>query len=150
MSKSEQYLTSRTPYFNYVGKTIKNIKQDTDSIFIIFNDNSSVKIIVNELGKPNIQYIESEEEKLKNKIKELEKELEILKLQKNKEDYKKAIKREPTIYGNITCPHCGCDSGIPMILNMVIPPEGLCCKNCGRLVCGGVSYDFPNYTYITC
>ena len=33
---------------------------------------------------------------------------------------------------NVTCLHCGKDTGIPMLLHMVIPPEGLKCPHCGR------------------
>lgn len=33
----------------------------------------------------------------------------------------------------LICPHCGEDSGWPLILHMVIPPEGLSCKNCGQV-----------------
>lgn len=39
---------------------------------------------------------------------------------------------EPTYTNNVTCLHCGRDTGIPMMLNMVIPPEGLKCPHCGR------------------
>ncbi len=33
---------------------------------------------------------------------------------------------------NVTCLHCGRDTGIPMLLHMVIPPEGLKCPHCGK------------------
>lgn len=38
---------------------------------------------------------------------------------------------------NITCLQCGQDSGIPRILLMVIPPEGLRCQCCGAIVVSG-------------
>ena len=40
--------------------------------------------------------------------------------------------RNPWLSGNVTCLHCGQDTGIPMLLHMVIPPEGLKCPHCGR------------------
>jgi hypothetical protein len=39
----------------------------------------------------------------------------------------------PTPYNyNVTCPHCGKNTGIPMLLHMVIPPEGLKCPWCNK------------------
>jgi|688.fasta_scaffold12867_26 hypothetical protein len=39
----------------------------------------------------------------------------------------------PTPYNNnVTCLHCGKNTGIPMLLHMVISPEGLKCPHCGR------------------
>jgi len=35
---------------------------------------------------------------------------------------------------NITCPHCGMDSGIPNTPSLTIPAEGLFCKYCGNVV----------------
>lgn len=35
---------------------------------------------------------------------------------------------------NIICQYCGEDSGIPQVLFMVIPPGGLRCHNCGRVI----------------
>lgn len=40
---------------------------------------------------------------------------------------------------NIMCPKCGCDTGIGMILNMVIPVEGLACPQCGATVVNGTN-----------
>lgn len=40
----------------------------------------------------------------------------------------------PYVPNNIICNHCGKDSGIAMNLSMVIPPEGLKCVNCGKVV----------------
>ena len=40
--------------------------------------------------------------------------------------------REPWNSNNVKCPHCGKDTGIPMLLNMVIPPEGLKCPHCNK------------------
>jgi hypothetical protein len=39
---------------------------------------------------------------------------------------------EPTYNNNVTCLHCGRNTGIPLMLHMVIPPEGLKCPHCGR------------------
>lgn len=35
---------------------------------------------------------------------------------------------------NIICPYCGEDTGIPKILHMVIPDEGLKCPHCHQVV----------------
>lgn len=43
--------------------------------------------------------------------------------------------RSPT--NNIICSSCGEDSGIPRILWMVIPAEGLNCQRCGEKVVSG-------------
>jgi hypothetical protein len=33
---------------------------------------------------------------------------------------------------NVKCSHCGKDTGIPRLLHMVIPPEGLKCPHCNK------------------
>jgi hypothetical protein len=38
----------------------------------------------------------------------------------------------PFYQDTVTCMHCGKDTGIPMMLHMVIPPEGLKCRHCGN------------------
>ena len=40
----------------------------------------------------------------------------------------------PYVPNNIICSHCGKDSGIAMNLCMVIPPKGLKCPHCGKIV----------------
>lgn len=42
-----------------------------------------------------------------------------------------------TPWATIKCPKCGKDTGIGMILNMVIPPEGLACPHCSETVVAG-------------
>lgn len=42
-----------------------------------------------------------------------------------------------TPWATIKCPRCGKDTGIGMILNMVIPPEGLACPHCSETVVAG-------------
>lgn len=54
------------------------------------------------------------------------------------EDYNSTkYKLKPPYSSNIICPKCGCDTGIGMILNMVIPTEGLACPKCGATVVQG-------------
>jgi hypothetical protein len=40
----------------------------------------------------------------------------------------------PIARDTLICMHCGNDTGIPMVLNMVIPPEGLPCRYCKKVV----------------
>ena len=40
----------------------------------------------------------------------------------------------PYIPNNVICNHCGKDSGIAMNLCMIVPPEGLKCPHCGKIV----------------
>ena len=43
----------------------------------------------------------------------------------------------PPYSNNIICQYCGQDSGIPQILGMYIPPEGLRCRHCGQVLVMG-------------
>jgi hypothetical protein len=45
--------------------------------------------------------------------------------------------KKMTPWATIKCPKCGKDTGIGMILNMVIPPEGLACPHCLTTIVAG-------------
>lgn len=45
--------------------------------------------------------------------------------------------KKMTPWATIKCPKCGKDTGIGMILNMVIPSEGLACPHCLTTVVAG-------------
>lgn len=51
-----------------------------------------------------------------------------------------------TPWATIKCPKCGKDTGIGMILNMVIPPEGLACPHCSETVVAGSPITFCDAT----
>ncbi len=62
----------------------------------------------------------------------------------------------PLFNGNMVCPYCLYDSGWSNILCMVIPPEGLRCKTCGKVcivggnpTCISGSYTHPQYNIET-
>ena len=52
-----------------------------------------------------------------------------------------------TPWATIKCPKCGKDTGIGMILNMVIPPEGLACPHCSETVVAGSTISSIKYTW---
>jgi len=66
----------------------------------------------------------------------------------NVQEDEKSIKYKPKIpySNNIICPKCGKDTGIGMILNMVIPPEGLACPHCSETVVAGSTITFCDAT----
>ena len=58
---------------------------------------------------------------------------------KIREDERWPLPRNP-LKNNITCV-CGYDSGLPRAgFLMVIPPEGLICPKCGRVILQGKNY----------
>ena len=54
-----------------------------------------------------------------------------------------------TPWATIKCPKCGKDTGIGMILNMVIPPEGLACPHCLTTVVAGSTITCCDATDVT-
>ena len=59
-------------------------------------------------------------------------------------------KSTPWAPQNVKCPHCQKDTGIPFVLHMVIPPEGLNCPWCHKVaVRGNTITCMPNQPYTT-
>lgn len=67
--------------------------------------------------------------------------------------YNEPFTSTPWQPSNVKCPSCKRDTGIPFVLHMVIPPEGLKCPHCGAVAVMGISITCnpnPHTTTMPC